>query len=211
MPVAKFEGWIHGFRGTQGFLSRDDVVECISIVLSVVGSKGVHEFGCFLHQLAILHRSVGSGGPVKQFGQVDKMRLLPNEETTHFRRSLLGAWIGHLHPTQALKTLSPSNLASLWSCFEIPVEGMFQEFRMSPKGKLCLVPPMHLQMEFSKPGVIGKTGFLWWSVTGTVHRQQILTEHNASLQFSGSRVLALWEVYDATFLPVFPPVVFSLL
>ena len=65
---------------------------------------------------------------------------------------------------------------------------------MSPKGKLCLVPPYHLQMELTEPRVVGKSGFLWRCIASIVHSHEVLREHHTTFQLPAAHVTGVTSV-----------------
>ena len=87
MPVREFERGVDGLGGTQCLLCRDDAFQYVAFVLGVVVGKVEHKACGLLHQTSILiHNALAVGGffcASQQFGKVDQMGLLPDEEATH--------------------------------------------------------------------------------------------------------------------------------
>ena len=151
LPVGQFERRVDGGLGRERFLCRDAAAQGIgggSLTGGLAG-KVEHELGGLFNQRTetpdVRTRAT------QQFGEIDEMRLLPNEVAACFRRGFLGAGVGHLHPTDALVALSLGNLAGHRLGLEIPVERPLKQFGMSPKRELCLMPPNHLQVIFAEP------------------------------------------------------------
>ena len=122
MPIRQLERRIDGSGGRQRLLGGNASAQHITVVQGIVFGEIGHELGRLLHQSAIFRDVAGAfkSGPPQQFCQINKVGLLPDEETAHARGSLNGAGVGHLHPAEAFETLSAGNLTGIGGRLEIP-------------------------------------------------------------------------------------------
>ncbi len=138
---------------------------------------------------------------------MDEMRLLPDKERAHLRRRFQARPVGHLHPAQSFESLPLSypscRTLDLW--LVEPLQRALQFFRMSPQGKLRLMPPKHFQMELAKPRIVGQSCFLRRYLASAIHSKEILRQHNPPFQFFGSAVLATAEVHHSSVIPITMP------
>ena len=207
MPVRKLERRIYRIGGTQGFLGRNGALQDIAVVRLVVGSERVHKLGGFLYQLVIFpDNRVRRLGTVKQFGKVNQVGLLPDEEASHVRRCLDAARVGHLHPAHAFESLTFGNLAGYGFRLFIPAQGASHHFGVSPQGEMRLMPPNHFQMELSEPRVIRQARFLRRRRACALDSHQVLAQHHAAFQFLGARIGAKREVHRPAFRPIRVPI-----
>ena len=79
------------------------------------------------------------------------MWLLPDKIRAYIRWSLDARRVSHLHPTNTIKTLTLSYLASKLLSIEEPAEAFFHTLRLIPQAIVGKVPPCHFEMEFAKP------------------------------------------------------------
>ena len=130
------------------------------------------------------------------------MWLLPDEEGTCVGGRFACPRVGHLHPANALESLTLGNLLRYGiSHLVIPVEHGGYHLRTVPQSKVNHVPPCHFQMRTPEPRIIGQSCFLWGTSVGAVHLGEILRKHYAALQLLGTRIGAVREVNNGTFLP----------
>ena len=133
------------------------------------------------------------------------MGLLPDEEGTCIRGRLTSPGVGHLHPAHTFETLALGYLTGYGiGHLVIPLEHLCHNLRLIPQGKVDGMPPRHLQMGASEPGVIGETRLLRRHIVGAINLGEVLREHHATLQLLGTGIGTLGEVDDRS---VDPPVV----
>src|SRR5688572_30554010 len=135
------------------------------------------------------------------------MRLLPNEKRSYRRRRFIACVINHFLPAQSCKTLSLCYGTRTVGNGKIPIETFFHQFRPSPQCKMNGMPPMHFEMRFTKPTVIGETGFLRRKSAGTIHFCEILRQYHSSFQFMCPLIGAAAEIDKAAAVPEFFPVI----
>src|SRR5579872_5151835 len=70
---------------------------------------------------------------------------------------------------------------------------------------MSIVPPVHFQVGFPIPAIIGKTRLLGWIVSGALDTGKVLGKDDPSLQFKGSGIGAAGEVDDAARQPEIAP------
>ena len=170
-------------------------------------NKVCHECGSLFYLLSVFLKSfVGRINPIEFFSHIYIMWLLPNQERSCVRRCLTCPGVCHLHPTDALESLTFCDfLGFRISNLIIPVKYIGNHLRTIPKGEVHHVPPSHFQVWATEPWVIGKSCLLWRHIIGTVYLSQILWENNATLQFLGARVCTCWEIYNGTISPPLVP------
>ena len=118
----------------------------------IVSGERIHELCSFLHQMIVfLNHLIRRIGTVNEFGQIDKMRLLPNQETAYIRWSFRSAGIGHFHPTHSVESLTAGYLTGNRFDRFVPAECTVQQFGMPPKCLPSLMPPYHFEVELAKP------------------------------------------------------------
>ena len=211
MPIRKFERRIDGFGSTQSFLSWNGAFQHVTVAHAIVISEICHEFSRFENEFGVRFPQSGIGGmiTIHQFGHVENMRLLPNKERTHFRRRFGSRRIGHLHPTNTLKTLTLCNFTSHIFSLEIPIQARNQEFVAVPKSEVNTMPPVHFQVIFSKPTVVGKSRFLRRIHTCTLDGGKILRQHHATFQFEGTFILTQRKIDGTAIFPERLPIIRS--
>ena len=193
MPIAEFHRRIHGGVGLEGFLSRNATFQHIAVGSGVVGGESIHEARCLVYQRAegvndTLAADVSGLAAIEKLCQIDEVRLLPNQVTPHIRRRFCRIRRCHLHPPYAVESLTSGNLTSHLSGRLKPEQGAFQNLRMSPQSKLRLMPPDHLQMELTEPGVISQPCLLRRGVATVVHSKQVLRQHHPPFQLTGTGI-----------------------
>ena len=103
------------------------------------------------------------------------MGLLPDEEGTRVRGCLTSPGIGHLHPAYALEALALGYLTGYGiGHLVIPLEHLSHYLGLIPQGKVDGMPPRHLEMGASEPGVIGKARLLRGHGVGAVDTGEVL-------------------------------------
>ena len=203
VPISKFKGMIEREVLRHAFLHGGGSFQIEFFCFGVIADEVGHKLGSLFYLPGIFSQRFFRGiGAIHFLGHIDVVGLLPDEERARVRRCFASPGIGHLHPANALEALSLGNLAGFGVGHGVvPLEHLLYGLRAIPKSEVDHVPPGHLQMRAAEPSVVGEACFLWRQVVGAVHLRQVLREHHTALQFLGTRVGALREVYDAAFLP----------
>ena len=172
-------------------------------VRRTAGDEVSHEGGGLLYlQTIALERFTGGLGAVHLFSKVDVVGLLPDEERASVRRGLARPGISHLHPAESLEALTTRYLLGYGiSHTVIPSEHLLDELRTVPEGEVDGVPPRHLQMGATEPGVIGEACLLRRHAVGAVDLGEVLGENDTAFQLMGAGIGAGREVDDGTLLP----------
>ncbi len=145
-------------------------------------------------------------GSVDEFGEVDRVRLLPDEHRADARWALDAAGVGHLGPLDALGPFEFGHrLAGRHHAVEA-VEGAFEDLGMAPERPVRGVPPVHLHVELAEPGVDAEASLLRWELPGVVDGHEVLRENDTALQLGGAGVRVAGEVDDSAGGPVLLPV-----
>ncbi len=207
MPVGQFKRRIDGLGRTQSLLRGNHTLESITVVVGVICCKRFHEAGGLFDLSGIFLYDTGPGiGAVKEFGKINEVRLLPYEERANLGWSLNARGVGHLHPAHTFKALTASYLAGDRHDGLIPGESAGQKIFMTVERELGLMPPYHLEMEFSKPGVVSQTCLLGRGRTGTLCGKKILRQHDSALQLGSTGVGAFAEIDHTARTPEIIPI-----
>ena len=84
MPLTQLERRIDGCCCWQSFLSCYTTTKDIAVVLLVIISKVAHKLGGFIDQACIFLQECRCWvGTIEQLCQINKVRLLPDKETSH--------------------------------------------------------------------------------------------------------------------------------
>ena len=193
LPVSQFEGMVIGeilrHRFLHGCLALQEVTLRCFVVANEVGHELCRGFDLFSVFLEGFFCWIGT---IHLLGHIDIVRLLPDEETTRVRRCLASPGVSHLHPADALESLTFCNLAGYGiGCGVIPVEDGGNRLRTAPKGEIDQMPPRHFEVRTAKPRVVGQTSFLRGYVVGAVDLCKVLGKYDATLQLFGARISTL--------------------
>ena len=177
-----------------------------AVVVGVPGGVRLHELGGGEDDVAIFfeRRAVGVLA-VGEFGVVDRMRLLPDEERAD-RRGRFGAGrAGHLRPAGAGVALPLGGRFGLGQDALVVVEAALEHRPAIPEGEVDRVPPVHFEVELAFPTVVGEAGFLRREVARALDRGEILREDDAPFELAPARVAAAGEIDRAAGAPEVVP------
>src|SRR5512138_2652750 len=116
------------------------------------------------------------------------MWLLPYKKRTNSGGTIITGRVGHFRPAVSFKTLSFGSCPGIFRYMAIIAQTFFEKCLTVPECKMCSMPPVHFQMEFAEPAVIGKSRFLWWKESGTLYFGKILGKYNPAFKFFGTRI-----------------------
>ena len=192
VPVREFERWVDGGSCTQCFLCRDGTFQDETTVEFIISCESIHELGSFLYQfIVLLNHFVRRIGTVNKLGQINEMRLLPDQERTYIGRCFRTAGIGHLHPAHTGKPLATGYFTGNGFYGFIPTQRTVQQISMPPKRLPGLMPPNHFEMELTEPGIISQTCLLRRYTTGRLDSEKILAEYHTTFQLLCTRIGAM--------------------
>ena len=176
LPVGEFEGLVEGNIFGHALLHGGGAFQIILPLFRVVADEVGHELSGSLYLFTICHEGFFRRvRPIQLFSQIDVMGLLPDEERTGVRGGLACPGISHLHPTYALETLTLRDSPGYGvGGIVIPFEHLSDVLRMVPESEVNQMPPGHLQVRTTEPGIIGETRFLWGHVIRTIDLGEIL-------------------------------------
>src|SRR5688572_5968531 len=157
-----------------------------------------HELRRREHEIAIAleHAAIRSSSEY-EFGQIDRMRLLPDQEYTDAGWAVAPFRTDHLRPARAAIALPRGIRARHGKDAAVPGQTSLEHRGAVPERKVRGVPPVHLEMGLAEPAVEGLPRLLRRDRAGTLDRREILREHDATLELRGTRICAARKIQRA--------------
>ena len=116
------------------------------------------------------------------------MWLLPDQKWPNGTRAFVALGACHFGPTHALVALHLRGGPGFFHDVGVIGHLCTQVFGALPHREVYPVPPVHFQMEFTVPTVVGQAGFLRGQSARTVDAGKVLGQHYTALQFFGAGI-----------------------
>ncbi len=202
-PVGEFVGGVFGGGGFgvfgDGFDRGAEGVFAFAVVavLFEEGEAG-HEVGGLEDDFFPLGEGLFRGIlAVGEFGVVDRVGLLPDEERGDGGGGIAAIGADHFGPADAVVTLADGGGFGDGHDAGVEVERGGEEGEAVPGGEVDAMPPVHFEVGFSVPTVEKDAGLGRGHGACAVEGGDILGEDGAAFEFVGAGVGAGGEVDDA--------------